>query len=136
MKLTAPLDHQRVYICTLDALTANLCSEEDLGKFITTPSMSPTNTSIYTTSVQFDSLSSEGQTQAGPYRYEVKKTGYYCVGSVPLVLDNRNSTVDDASASSSFTGVVDFENVFVGHLPASEYPKVQVSSSIKNAMAA
>ncbi|KAK4703861.1 chitin deacetylase, partial [Phenoliferia sp. Uapishka_3] len=44
-------EDQRVYICTLSALEANLCSESDLGKFITTPSsLSSSNSSIFTAS--------------------------------------------------------------------------------------
>jgi hypothetical protein len=32
----------------------------------------------------------------------------------------------DAVEGTKFTGVVDFENVFEGHLPAAEYPKIPV----------
>lgn len=118
---------QRVYICTLDALAAGLCTESDLGRFITTPSsLSPSNSSIFTASVRFDAVPSAPQNAedralaTGPYRYQVKKKGYYCVGHVPVVLEG-------ASRNTSYEGVVDFENVFPGHLPASEYPKVFVS---------
>ncbi|KAM0789008.1 hypothetical protein ACM66B_003076 [Microbotryomycetes sp. NB124-2] len=117
----------RVYICTIDALNSKLCTENDLGRFITTPASSDSKTSgssIFTTSVRFDPVRSapineqDKQLGTGPYRYPVKRTGYYCVGHVPVVLENsgRNTT---------YQGVVDFENVFKGHLPASEYPKVQ-----------
>ncbi|KAL8277940.1 hypothetical protein RQP46_009572 [Phenoliferia psychrophenolica] len=117
---------ERIYICTLSALEANLCDESDLGKFITTPKdLANSNSSIYTASVRFDPvrsapLSAEEKakgTGTGPYRYAVTKTGYYCVGSVPV-------TLDGGSGNTSYTGVVDFENVFGGHLPSGEYPKV------------
>ena len=118
---------QRIYICTLDALDAGLCTENDLGRFITTPTSLPSSeSSIFTASVRFDPVPSAPQNDedkalgTGPYRYEVKKKGYYCVGHVPVVLEGT-------SRNTSYEGVVDFENVFPGHLPASEYPKVFVS---------
>ncbi|KAK4055494.1 hypothetical protein OIV83_000040 [Microbotryomycetes sp. JL201] len=117
----------RVYICTLDALDSKLCTENDLGRFIVTPaspdSSSSPGSSIFTTSVRFDPVPSapinaqDKELGTGPYRYNVKKTGYYCVGHVPVVLQ-------DSTRNTTYQGVVDFENVFKGHLPASEYPKV------------
>lgn len=122
---------QRTYICTLDALSANLCSEEQLGRFIT--SSSPTNeSSIFTASVRFDAVPSAPQSSedqrlgTGPYRYDVTKDGYYCVGHVPV-------TSEGATRNTTYEGVVDFENVFVGHLPASEWPKVYVSAECRPA---
>jgi hypothetical protein len=97
-----------------------------LGKFIvtTTPEVSANSTSIYTTAVRFPAgLSQEDAVvNAGPFKYSVTKTGYYCVGAVPLstelASDSYNSTI-----LSTYTGVADFENTFIGHLPAAEYPK-------------
>lgn len=113
-----------MYICTLDALEAKLCTENDLGRFITTPaSLIETDASIFTASVRFDPVPSapineqDKQLRTGPYRYDIKKTGYYCVGHVPLMLEG-------SSRNTSYEGVVDFENAFEGHLPASEYPKL------------
>ena len=56
----------------------------------------------------------------GPYRYEVPKSGYYCVGTVPVSLQQSRY-------NSSYAGVVDFEGNYGGHLPGSEYPKIPVS---------
>ncbi|GAA5986074.1 hypothetical protein JCM11641_005548 [Rhodosporidiobolus odoratus] len=112
----------RTYICTLTAQQAGVCTEDQLGRFLTTAS-TPSNSSIFTSSVRFDTVSSaptnenDQQLGTGPYRYNVGRTGYYCVGTVPVSLEA-------ARVNSTFTGVVDFENAFVGHLPASEYPKV------------
>lgn len=124
--LTARPPLQRVYICTVEAEQAGLCSDAELGQFLKS-STAPEQTSIYTASVKFDpvpSASSSGndlqQYSAGPYRYEVQKTGYYCVGTVPVVLEG-------AKVTTEFLGVVDFENVFEGALPANEYPKIAVS---------
>lgn len=122
---------QRIYICTLDAVSASLCDDAQLGQFISsTPAGSAANSSsIFTASVRFDPVASaplsaqDEELGTGPYRYPITKTGYYCVGAVPLTLDNGSATRN----STAYTGVVDFENVFDGHLPAAEYPKVGVS---------
>ncbi|GAA5872115.1 hypothetical protein JCM1840_006322 [Sporobolomyces johnsonii] len=112
----------RVYICTLSAQQDGLCDESQLGRFISS-APSSYNSSIWTASVRFDAVPSTPINEAdlqlgtGPYRYEVTKTGYYCVGAVPVVLEG-------ARVNSSYTGVADFENVYGGLLPASEYPKV------------
>ncbi|GAA6007489.1 hypothetical protein JCM10207_006361 [Rhodosporidiobolus poonsookiae] len=111
----------RTYICTLAAQEAGLCKADDLGRFLTTSS-NPSNSSIFTTSVRFDAVASAPKSGnnalgTGPYRYEVGRTGYYCVGAVPV-------TLEGARINTTYTGVVDFENAFVGHLPSAEYPKV------------
>ncbi|GAA5927692.1 uncharacterized protein JCM15063_005970 [Sporobolomyces koalae] len=110
----------RVYVCTLEARDAGLCQASQLGNFVTMPG---SNSTIWSTSVRFDPVPSAplGDEQAargtGPYRYEVPKTGYYCVGTVPVSLQQ-------ARYNSSYAGVVDFENVYGGHLSGSEYPKI------------
>ena len=76
---------------------------------------------------------------SGPFKYNVNKTGYYCVGAVPVTvtsdeddsLNGSNSTLDAATPFGTvFTGVVDFENTFEGHLPAAEYPKIWFYTSL------
>lgn len=119
-------------MCTPSAVNNGLCTAENLGAFITTlpEGVQLSDTSIYTAPLTLGSTSSNTTTtirspsfssrQVIPgIRYDIKRTGYYCVGTVPVV----PSAAEDAT-STSFTGVVDFENVFDGHLPASEYPKV------------
>lgn len=120
-----------------------MCPSSSLGEFIvTTPiDVSPNSTSIFTTSVRFDKSAQEDdflpQGSTGPFRYPVSKTGYYCVGAVPVTFEQPqlDTTKSDAESSDdsinpfaqiSYTGVVDFENVFKGHLPAAEYPKIGV----------
>ncbi|BGP39303.1 hypothetical protein JCM10449v2_003241 [Rhodotorula kratochvilovae] len=105
----------RAYICTVEAQQAGLCDAQQLGLFLTAPG-APSESSIFTSSVRFDAVPSAPAAR-GPYRYKVPRTGYYCVGVVPVMLEG-------ASRNASFTGVVDFENTFGGHLPAAEYPKV------------
>lgn len=77
-----------------------------------------------------------------PIHYEVPKTGYYCVGVVPVTLvkgdqaeqhERRVFHEDDvldpraSNQRGSYEGVVTFRNQFQGELPAAEYPKIAVS---------
>lgn len=103
------------------------------------------DTTIWTTPVRFDSRAAVDTVDSavnaaldvnrGPFRYEVAKTGYYCVGAVPVTISTgaapSSDDMDEGTSSNAttttrttYTGVVDFENVFEGHLPASEYPKI------------
>ena len=117
-----------MYICTLAARQAGLCEYSQLGKFIVSDehSQTPINSTVWTTSVRFDPVPSaplgvdEAARGTGPYRYEVPKSGYYCVGTVPVSLQQSRY-------NSSYAGVVDFEGNYGGHLPGSEYPKIPVS---------
>lgn len=112
---------QPTYVCTLDAVARALCGETDLGRFISTAPAG--NSSIFTSSVRFDAVSSPSKVEdqaagTGPYHYAVHEDGYYCVGVVPLVAQG--------ASAGYFAAVIDFRNVFKGHLPASEYPKIAV----------
>lgn len=107
---------QRLYVCDIPAVDASLCKESQLGTFIVTAPKDE-KTSIYTTMVTLN-----GATKSSPVAYQVSKTGFYCVGAVPLTTEGA-----EESGGVRYTGVVDFRNVFVGHLPAAEYPKILVS---------
>ena len=116
-----------MYICTAAAQEAGLCEAAELGQFIKS-SLAPEQSSIYTASVQFDPVPSASSSNddlqgysAGPFRYDVGATGYYCVGTVPVLSEG-------AQRNTTFVGVVDFENVFIGQLPASDHPKIAVCS--------
>lgn len=135
-------------MCNLAANQANLCTSDQLGQFIVDmpEGTSINDTAIWTTPVRFDSRASTVDTvgsavdaaldiNRGPFRYEVTKTGYYCVGAVPVTvstgaapssddMDEGTSGNSSTTTRTTYTGVVDFENVFEGHLPASEYPKI------------
>ncbi|RSH94248.1 hypothetical protein EHS25_004051 [Saitozyma podzolica] len=64
-------------------------------------------------------------TYSTPITYAVKKTGYYCVGIVPVTLVNSRSDIAERQAThAEYSGVVLFRNVFDGELPAVEYPKI------------
>jgi hypothetical protein len=65
--------------------------------------------------------------------YPVRKTGYYCVVTVPLtVMDMGQRSVvraeTDGPNHPGYTATVLFRNVFNGYLSAAEYPKVNVGS--------
>jgi len=118
----------RVYVCTLDAIAQSLCTKAELGEFIVSPlpaGVKRESLNIWTQRVKLEakpnSSGTATQTGSGPYRYNVTKTGYYCVGAVPLTVGLPSAT---NSTYSTYTGVVSFENVFKGNLPAGEYPKV------------
>jgi hypothetical protein len=66
----------------------------------------------------------------GSIIYNVPKTGYYCVGVVPVTLVNGKRSLGGRQSSTthaSYSGSVLFKNTFEGQLPAAEYPKIGVS---------
>ncbi|OCF40543.1 major facilitator protein [Kwoniella heveanensis CBS 569] len=67
-------------------------------------------------------------TYNGPITYPVPKTGYYCVGIVPVTLVNSRSEMPIAerqeATHAEYSGLVLFKNTFEGELPAVEYPKI------------
>ena len=73
-----------------------------------------------------------------PIQYLVRKTGYYCVGEPYFIAISPNNPLSHPSAIIPFTiqdtlsyppynGLVLFRNTFDGKLPATDYPKVNVS---------
>lgn len=65
---------------------------------------------------------------SAPITYAVPKTGYYCVGIVPVTLVNSRDSVRERQAThAEYSGMVLFRNNFAGELPAVEYPKIHVS---------
>jgi hypothetical protein len=86
----------------------SVCQEPNLGQFIiTTPiEISPSSTSIFTAAVRFPSAAIEGaeSINEGPFKYAVNKTGYYCVGAVPL--STEVSGDDYNSVSGSYYSVI------------------------------
>lgn len=101
-KIGVPIDgtDERQLMCDDDALTHELCIEEDRGQFLIDPvARNDTKLSILTKSVAL--------ADPMPMRFDIKHTSYYCVST--LTLD-----------SSIYTGVVEFRNSY-GELPAGEY---------------
>ncbi|CED85022.1 Predicted membrane protein [Phaffia rhodozyma] len=63
--------------------------------------------------------------------YQVTKTGYYCIGAVPVTLVSSGSTSVSSRANSStsanhaeYEGTITFNNIYQGQLPAAEHPKI------------
>ncbi|WWD16902.1 hypothetical protein CI109_101334 [Kwoniella shandongensis] len=64
---------------------------------------------------------------SAPINYAVPKTGYYCVGIVPVTLVNSRSDIPLTARQAThaeYSGLVLFKNTFEGELPAVEYPKI------------
>lgn len=67
----------------------------------------------------------------------MREKGYYCVATVPLtslsgpegVGSGKEVEFNQESNHAKFTGKVYFHNKFEGNLPASEYPKLNVSQA-------
>ncbi|KAG9035496.1 hypothetical protein FRB95_011202 [Tulasnella sp. JGI-2019a] len=59
-----------------------------------------------------------------PIHYHVNKTGYYCVGAIPVTVLHQGETGGTNHTHASFSGTVLFQNEFWGQLPAAEYPKI------------
>ncbi|ORX36229.1 lung seven transmembrane receptor-domain-containing protein [Kockovaella imperatae] len=61
----------------------------------------------------------------GTIEYPVRKTGYYCVGVVPVtLLNSRDISSRQDATHAEYSGLVTFQNTFEGQLPAVEYPKI------------
>ncbi|KAH8917494.1 hypothetical protein BT69DRAFT_1313736 [Atractiella rhizophila] len=96
-------------ITTTTIWTTHLHLEEEKGPVSVCFSLSPIRRTEYD--------------RDGVERYEIPRTGYYCVGTVPVTLTVAGAD-GEAGEESYYEGVVDFSNTFKGYLPASEYPKV------------
>lgn len=95
---------QKKFICDDSAISNNLCSSEQQGKFIVNNNTGHASYApIYTTKIDLK--------QPGSIHYPINKTGYYCVSTYL------------SKASSEFTAAVVFQNAF-GQLPASQIPKL------------
>ncbi|KAI0127426.1 lung seven transmembrane receptor-domain-containing protein [Xylariales sp. AK1849] len=93
--------YDKDYICNDATLAKGYCTESELGQFILTPNATDkSNAAIITKAVHLKSST--------PITYQIKKTGYYCVGAF--------SNVD-------FMGVVEFREAY-GELPATQIPKL------------
>ncbi|KAH7930405.1 protein PTM1 [Leucogyrophana mollusca] len=71
---------------------------------------------------------------ADPIQYQVRSTGYYCVGyahpsnlaivPVTVLSPTARQAPTDVPYHPTYNGVVLFQNTFQGKLPATDYPKV------------
>ncbi|KAI4258614.1 MAG: hypothetical protein LQ352_001149 [Teloschistes flavicans] len=102
------------YICTQPNVDRNFCNSTQLGKFILSPNASDSKNQILSTKINLKDPEAP--------RYEVKKTGYYCVGSAPF------------SADAQYKGNVEFRNAY-GRLPAAQIAKLPFYAGITIAYA-
>ncbi|KAK9369647.1 lung seven transmembrane receptor-domain-containing protein [Lipomyces kononenkoae] len=98
-------DGSKVYVCDKAAVDANYCSEDNYGQFLLQGSTNGSIASVFTKGV---TLSGD---EPATVTYDVRKTGFYCVGSYALTADG------------GYTGTVNFQNAF-GNLPASQIAKL------------
>ncbi|KIO33804.1 hypothetical protein M407DRAFT_229674 [Tulasnella calospora MUT 4182] len=59
-----------------------------------------------------------------PIHYHLTKTGYYCVGAIPVTVLHPGDDGSNNHTHAAFSGSVLFQNEFYGQLAASEYPKI------------
>ncbi|KAH3899895.1 lung seven transmembrane receptor family protein SCDLUD_004198 [Saccharomycodes ludwigii] len=102
------------YICDDYAVDLGLCDSDDKGNFLIeeAPVYNPDTDENTTLSAEIYTFH-QSKTGLHEVKYQVKKTGYYCV-------DTFSADGDD---NLKYSSVVNFRNAF-GHLPASEINKL------------
>lgn len=104
-------DGSKQYVCDDYAVSAELCTEDDLGKFIVQQEAYNPYTKENRTLVNPIMTFSQDFTGLHDTKYPVSKTGFYCV------------TVFTSSKDVKFNAVVNFRNAY-GHLAGSEINKL------------
>ncbi|KAK0723086.1 lung seven transmembrane receptor-domain-containing protein [Lasiosphaeria miniovina] len=93
----------RIGICEPKYVEAGYCNDTDIGEFILAENATQKSTNyIMTKAVHLK--------KAVPLKYEIKKTGYYCVFTKPYT-------------AGQYRAAVTFRNAY-GELPASQIPKL------------
>ncbi|KAI1476440.1 hypothetical protein K445DRAFT_266779 [Daldinia sp. EC12] len=90
-------------ICDKDSVTAGLCNDTDIGQWILSPNATEQSENLILTKAIHLKASV-------PIKYEIKKTGYYCIAAVGFNTDE-------------FMGVIEFREAY-GELPATQIPKL------------
>ncbi|KAF8451784.1 lung seven transmembrane receptor-domain-containing protein [Terfezia claveryi] len=94
---------ERKYVCDSDAVKLNLCNETETGQFIVSPDANASSAgTIFTTAVNLKAPT--------PLKYNVVKTGYYCVQTYH-------------SMAVKYEAVAVFQNAY-GELPGSQIAKL------------
>ncbi|KAK6438665.1 Membrane protein ptm1 [Oleoguttula sp. CCFEE 5521] len=104
-----PPPDNTIYICDPPSIDAGLCKEGQLGSFITADNATETSRS------QIISLAVHLK-NPDPITYEIKRTGYYCVGTFGY-------------SDTDYSAVVVFRNAF-GELPAAQIAKLPFYAAI------
>ncbi|KAG0361209.1 hypothetical protein BGZ54_009170 [Gamsiella multidivaricata] len=97
-----------VYICDTIALNAGFCTEMDLGKAIIDTSIAST---VQSASLNFTNVKTAG---IQFFDYHVQKTGYYCVMTWPVQVNQEDAY---------YAGILEFNNKY-GTLAGSDFPKL------------
>ncbi|KAL8968317.1 MAG: hypothetical protein Q9183_002521 [Haloplaca sp. 2 TL-2023] len=105
---------EKEYICTQPNIDKKYCNSTQLGEFIISPNASDSRSQILSTKVNL-------KDPIVP-KYDVKKTGYYCVSSSAF------------SEGAEYKGTVEFRGAY-GKLPAAEIPKLPFFAGITIAYA-
>ncbi|KAI1840392.1 hypothetical protein JX266_013400 [Neoarthrinium moseri] len=95
--------YEREFICNEPAVAKGYCNETKLGEFILSPNATEKSKSLILT--QAIHLKDNK-----PIKYEIKDTGYYCVGALPY-------------GDFNFQAIVEFREAY-GELPATQIPKL------------
>ncbi|KAH8653518.1 lung seven transmembrane receptor-domain-containing protein [Xylariales sp. PMI_506] len=91
------------YICDTATVAKGYCEEADLGKFILTPNATDQSSALILTQAVHIRSPSE-------LKYDIKKTGYYCVSSYGY-------------SANEYMAAVEFREAY-GELPATQIPKL------------
>ncbi|KAI4243377.1 MAG: hypothetical protein L6R40_003549 [Gallowayella cf. fulva] len=105
---------EKEYICTQANIDKKYCNSTELGHFILSPNASDSRNQILSTKINLKDPEAP--------KYDVQKTGYYCVGSSPF------------SDGAQYKGKVEFRNAY-GRLPAAQIAKLPFYAGITIAYA-
>ncbi|KAL8680396.1 MAG: hypothetical protein Q9186_003425 [Xanthomendoza sp. 1 TL-2023] len=105
---------EKEYICTQANIDKKYCNSTELGHFILSPNASDSRNQILSTKINLKDPQAP--------KYDVQKTGYYCVGSSPF------------SDGAKYKGKVEFRNAY-GRLPAAQIAKLPFYAGITIAYA-
>lgn len=94
---------QKVGICEEKQIEDGFCEEQNIGEFILAANATEKSKNLILT----DAVHLK---DSKPIKYEIKKTGYYCV-------------LTDKYTANDYTAVVEFRNAY-GELPATQIPKL------------
>lgn len=100
-------DRPVAYVCNDDAIEDGICTKDHYGEFLLRDADNNSAKSIITKAL---TINADGT--ADPIKYQVHKTGFYCVGTFGLTTEG-----------GGYEGVVTFQNAF-GKLPASQVAKL------------
>ncbi|KAI1288991.1 hypothetical protein EDD11_009455 [Mortierella claussenii] len=107
-KIDPATGKRTVYACDTTALSAELCTEAQLGQAIIDTTVDST---VRTTSFNFTTEEAKG---IQFFDYHVEKTGYYCIIAWPVQVNQEEAY---------FTGTLEFNNKY-GTLAGSDFPKL------------